>query len=196
MTPTPEDPTKLDLARAMEDLAAPAYVIDCEGRFRWLNRSFVELFGDRRGRLFIDSVAPAHKQLARTNFARTVVGRATTIFDLVVLDRDGGRLTLRITAAPLREHHGVVGSFGIGFPLGEAVAPTSSTLDELTPRQLEVLRLLAEGLDTPEIARRLGVADETARNHIRALLRVTGAHSRLEVVLLGIRHGVVAPNLT
>jgi DNA-binding CsgD family transcriptional regulator len=195
MTPTPEDPTKLDLARAMEDLAAPAHVIDRDGRFRWLNKAHIELLGDRRGRPFVDYVAPEHKQLARTNFARTVVGKTTTIFDLVVLDRSDERLTLRITSAPLREHDEVVGSFGIGFPLGQAAAtPTSSVLDELTPRQLEVLRLLTEGLDTPEIARRLGVADETARNHIRALLRATGAHSRLEVVLLGLRHGLVAPS--
>jgi len=194
MTPTPEDPTKLDLARALEDLAAPAHVIDCEGRFRWLNRAHIELFGDGRGRTFLDSVALEHRQLARTNFARTVVGRTTTIFDLVMLARQGERLTLRITSAPLRENDEVVGSFGVGFPLTKASAAASSVLDELTPRQLEVLRLLAEGLDTPEIARRLGVAEETARNHIRALLRATGAHSRLEVVLLGIRHGVVAPN--
>ena len=178
----------------MEDLAAPAHVIDCEGRFRWLNKAHIELFGDCRGRPFVDSVALEHRQLARTNLARTVVGRTTTIFDLVMLGRDGARLTLRITSAPLREHDGVVGSFGIGFPLAHAAAATSPVLDELTPRQLEVLRLLAEGLETPEIAKRLGVAEETARNHIRALLRATGAHSRLEVVLLAIRHGVVAPN--
>jgi DNA-binding NarL/FixJ family response regulator len=38
------------------------------------------------------------------------------------------------------------------------------------------------------------VADETARNHIRALLRATGAHSRLEVVLMGLRLGLVVPH--
>jgi PAS domain S-box-containing protein len=194
MTPTPEDPSKLDLTRAMEDLAAPAYVIDREGRFRWVNKAYIDLFGDRRGRPFADYVAPEHKQLALTNFARKLVGKTTTIFDLVVLDGSGQRVTLRITSAPLREDDEVVGIFGIGFPLPQAASARSSVLDELTPRQLEVLRLLAEGLETPEIARRLGVADETARNHIRALLRATGAHSRLEVVLLGIRHGVVAPN--
>jgi PAS domain S-box-containing protein len=194
MTPTPEDPSKLDLTRAMEDLAAPAYVIDREGRFRWVNKAYIDLFGDRRGRPFADYVAPEHKQLALTNFARKLVGKTTTIFDLVVLDGSGQRVTLRITSAPLREDDEVVGIFGIGFPLPQAASARSSVLDELTPRQLEVLRLLAEGLETPEIARRLGVADETARNHIRALLRATGAHSRLEVVLLGIRHGIVAPN--
>jgi PAS domain S-box-containing protein len=193
---TPEDPTNLDLTRAMEDLAAPAYVIDREGRFRWLNEAYVELFGDLRGRPFMDYVAPEHKEVARTNFARKVVGHTTAIFDLAVLDRHGRRLTLRITSAPLRENGEVIGIFGIGFPLAQRTSPTPSVLDDLTPRQQEVLRLLAEGLDTPEIARRLGVADETARNHIRALLRTTGAHSRLEVVLLGLRHGALEPNLT
>jgi hypothetical protein len=42
----------------------------------------------------------------------------------------------------------------------------------------------------------LGIADETARNHIRALLRATGAHSRLEAVVMGMRMGVLDPHLT
>src|SRR3954452_9230720 len=194
MKPTPENLAKLDLTRALEDLAAPAYVIDRDGRFRWLNRAYVELFGDRRGKPFADLVAPEHRGLARTNFARKLVGNTTRIFDLTVLDRSGERLTLRITSAPLRQEDEIVGIVGIGFPLPRATARTPSVLDDLTPRQQEVLRLLAEGLETPAIARRLGVADETARNHIRALLRATGAHSRLEVVLLALKHGVV-PNL-
>jgi len=196
MKPTPEDLASLDLTRALEELAAPAYVIDREGRFRWLNRAYVELFGDRRGKPFADLVAPQHRELARTNFARKLVGNTTTIFDLTVVDRAGEWLTLKITSAPLRHEDEIVGIVGIGFPLPRATAPTPSVLDNLTPRQQEVLRLLAEGLDTSEIARRLGVADETARNHIRGLLRSTGAHSRLQVVLLGMKHGVVGPNVT
>jgi PAS domain S-box-containing protein len=192
MTTTLEDPGKLDVIRAMEDLAAPACVIDRDGRFRWVNQAHVDLFGDLRGRPFLDNVAPEHKELSRTNFARKIVGNTTTIFDMTVLDRTGERQTLRISSAPLRESGEVVGVLAIGMPLAQTTTRTRSVFDDLTPRQQEVLRLLAEGLDTPEIARRLGVADETARNHIRALLRATGAHSRLEAVLLGFRHGVVA----
>jgi PAS domain S-box-containing protein len=188
-----DDPAKLDLSRAMDDLAAPAVVIDREGRFSWLNRAYIELFGDRRGQQFTDYVAPEDRQLARTNFARKVVGNTTRIFDLSVFDRAGARITLRITSAPLRRGDDVVGIFGIGVPLPQVSAPTTSMLDDLTPRQQEVLRLLAEGLETQEIARRLGVAEETARNHIRALLRATGAHSRLEAVLMGQRLGAVEP---
>ena len=114
---------------------------------------------------------------------------------MVVFDRRGGRIPIRITSAPLRRDDQVVGVFGIAVPLAQTASLERSPLDDLTPRQLEVLRLLAEGLETPQIASRLGVAEETARNHIRALLRATGAHSRLEVVLMGFRSGVLHPQL-
>jgi PAS domain S-box-containing protein len=188
--------SSLDLSGAMEDLAAPAYVIDREGRFRWVNAAHIELFGDLRGEPFVEYVAPEHRQLARTNFTRKVGGKTTTIFDLVVIDKDGERVMLRITSAPLRRGREVVGVFGIGMPLEHALSPPGSLLEDLTPRQQEVLRLLAEGLETQDIAQRLGIAEETARNHIRALLRATGAHSRLEAVLMGLRLGLLGPHLT
>src|SRR3954452_9513580 len=102
MKPTPEDLASLDLTRALEELAAAAYVIDREARFRWWNRAYVELFCARRGKPFADVVAPQHRELARTNFARNLVGNTTTIFDLPVVDRAGAWLTLKISSAPLR----------------------------------------------------------------------------------------------
>jgi PAS domain S-box-containing protein len=192
----PPDPATFDLSGVMDDLAAPAYVMDREGRFRWLNRAYMEIFGDVRGQPFVDYVAPEQRQIARTNFARKVVGKTTTIFDLAVMEPGGGRVTLRITSAPLRRGREVVGIFGIAIPLAEPASPAQWMLEDLTPRQQEVLRLLAEGLETQQIAKRLGVAEETARNHIRGLLRATGAHSRLEAVVMGMRLGLVTPHLT
>jgi DNA-binding NarL/FixJ family response regulator len=113
-----------------------------------------------------------------------------------VLDRNGGRIPMRLTSAPLRRDGNIVGIFGIGMPLAKAPTHEHSPLDDLTPRQHEILRLLGEGLETPEIARRLGIAEETARNHIRALLRALGAHSRLEAVLMGLRAGVISADWT
>jgi PAS domain S-box-containing protein len=185
----------LDLPRALEDLAAPAYVIDRDGRFGWVNDAYIEMFGDRRGQPFADAVAPEHRALARTNFARKVVGKTTRIFDLRVLDPSGNSVTLRITSAPLRREGKVVGIFGIGIPIERSNGQAAELFDELTPRQREVLRLLSEGLETQDIAERLGIADETARNHIRALLRTTGAHSRLEAVVMGMRLGLVEPRI-
>jgi PAS domain S-box-containing protein len=186
-----------DLSGALEDLAAPACVIDREGRYRWLNRAYIELFGDKRGQPFVDGIVPEQRALARTNFARKVVGKSTLVYDLRVIDRFGNAVTLRTTSAPLRHNGEVVGVFGIGIPLESPIAPKAAqSFDHLTPRQQEVLRLLGEGLETQHIAKRLGIADETARNHIRALLRAFGAHSRLEAVVMGVRMGVLNPHLT
>jgi PAS domain S-box-containing protein len=54
----------------------------------------------------------------------------------------------------------------------------------LTPRQEEILRLLAEGQPPKTIAALLGLRVTTVRNHISALLRELGAHSQLEAVAL------------
>lgn len=52
----------------------------------------------------------------------------------------------------------------------------------LSPREIEVLRLLAAGTSTAAIAQRLGIAAVTVRNHVQRLLDRLGAHSRLEAV--------------
>lgn len=189
----------VDLSRALRDLEAPAYVVDREGRMRWLNPAYVELLGDRLGQPFVEVIAPEHRQFGRAKFARKVVGKESTIFDLRVLDRRGEPVTMRVSSAPLWKDDEVVGVFGIAIPLERtAITPDTreSLLADLTPRQLEVLRLLGEGLETQEIAVRLGIAEETARNHIRALLRAIGVHSRLEAVLTGLRSGVLEHDLT
>jgi DNA-binding CsgD family transcriptional regulator len=187
-----------DLERALAEFAAPAYVVDRDGRVRWVNAAYVELMGDPRGQSFLEVVAPEDRHMARTNFARKVVSGASTSFDVCVFARTGERLTLRVTSVPLRQGDEVVGIFGIGTPLEPASAGAIVGNDEapsLTPRQLEVLRLLSEGLETQEIAASLGIAEETARNHIRALLRAIGAHSRLEAVVRGFRLGMLVPQL-
>ena len=65
-------------------------------------------------------------------------------------------------------------------------AATAASPD-LTPRQTEVLGLLERGLSTEQIARELQLSVETVRNHIRAVLRGLGVHSRLEAVAVARR---------
>src|SRR5689334_20334291 len=98
---TTDDLTTLDLNRALHELEAPACVIDREGRFRWVNRRYLEIFGDRRGESFVDTVVPEHRQFARTTFLRAVSGKQERIFDVTVYDRNGDRVTLRVSTAPL-----------------------------------------------------------------------------------------------
>lgn len=63
----------------------------------------------------------------------------------------------------------------------------------LTPRELEVLRLLAEGTGTREMATHLAVSPNTIRNHVRAVLGKLGAGSRLEAVTIARRMDLIAP---
>jgi DNA-binding NarL/FixJ family response regulator len=62
----------------------------------------------------------------------------------------------------------------------------------LTKRQLDVLRSLAEGKSTDEIATELAVSRATARNHIANLLAAMGAHSRLQAVVIARRAGILS----
>ena len=91
---------------------------------------------------------------------------------LVVLDPTGLETLWR---APSMVSNG-------GFePLAEA----------LTPRELQVLQLLAAGLGNREIASRLEISEHTVKFHVAAIMGKLGAASRTEAVTVGIRHGLI-----
>jgi DNA-binding NarL/FixJ family response regulator len=68
---------------------------------------------------------------------------------------------------------------------------TLRAVESLTPRELEVLGLLAEGLSDKEIAERLYVGSGTVRNHVVSVFNKLGVHSRLQALLFAVRHGIV-----
>lgn len=63
--------------------------------------------------------------------------------------------------------------------------------EALTPRELEVLRMLADGLGNKKIANGLGISDHTAKFHVAQILAKLGAVSRAEAVAIGMRRGLV-----
>ena len=63
---------------------------------------------------------------------------------------------------------------------------------ELTEREREVLRLLAEGLTNAVIAERLFVSVHTVRNHVANLSAKLGAHSKLEALSIAVREGLIS----
>jgi DNA-binding CsgD family transcriptional regulator len=62
---------------------------------------------------------------------------------------------------------------------------------QLTPRELEVLRLLATGMGTTQIAATLSISRITARNHVTNVMEKLGATSRVQAVALASQHGVL-----
>ena len=171
----------------LEDLPLPVYIIDRTGLEVWHNKAAVELFGPVLPRPYTDFVPPDYRAAAKDAFTKKMLGtQKASAYALEVLDKNGRRRKAEIASVLLSDGRNAVGVFGVvGIEPGPAVPPLIGP--KLTPRQFEVLRHLASGCMTSEMAAAMGISSETVRNHVRGLLRALGVHSRLEAVIAGRR---------
>ena len=70
------------------------------------------------------------------------------------------------------------------------VADDEGPFSDLTPREMEILCLLAEGQSNKLIARNLGISDGTVKLHVKAILRKLGIHSRVEAAVIAVEQGL------
>ena len=72
-----------------------------------------------------------------------------------------------------------------------ATASVAKDLPALTPRERDVLRLLADGLSNEEIGRRLFISPETVRTHVRKAMEKLDADTRTQAVATALRHSLI-----
>jgi PAS domain S-box-containing protein len=77
--------------------------------------------------------------------------------------------------------------------LGERKAVSPDPIQRLTTREIEVLRLMAGGTSTNDIARALGIQASTVKNHIQHILEKLGAHTKLQAACVAQQRGLIQP---
>ena len=199
-TAKPDNATLVDVlgagVRAVFDgLDIALFVIAPNGVLVWGNAAATALVGDRVGSSYLELIPRRHREAARRSFARKIRGAGPSSERLELVGAHGRRIEVLAHSAPMREGDVVRAVLGVALPLrGVYVYPRTQrngAAGPLTPRQEQVLGLLARGLETEQIAAELGVAMETTRNHIRAVLGRLEAHTRLEAVIVALRNGLI-----
>lgn len=179
-----------DIERALVELNVLAYAIDRKGVIVWHNDAYRRDIGDLRGAHFSEFIPPEELPRALEAFTAKVLGKVTqTEFTITVVRPSGEHVEIEVSSVPLRRGDDVVGVFGV---ITKPPVPASPAKRRLTRRQVDVVRLLANGASTAQIADALHISPETVRNHIRMLMAELGVHSRVEAVAAARAEGIVA----
>ena len=189
----------LDLS-LVDSLAIAASVHDTDGRFVHMNAAAERASGrtnaEMLGHLFTELLRPEERSKVAEQFRRAVEGEPTD-FETVFIDANGTVRTTRAQQLPLRDGDAVVGVLILAFGARGQLEPVGlQPRPRLTPRQQEILDLIASGLSTAAIAKQLTLSTETIRNHLRGLFRQLHVHTRLEAIAAARRLGLLsAPSL-
>jgi len=182
----------------VDSLLVPVSLHDVDGRFVHANAAAERASGysnaQLRGRHFTDLLRPEARENVETQFRRAVERGEPADFVTVFVDAGGHLRGTRAQHLPLRHDDTIVGVLILAF---EVRRPPSEHLrlqpaPRVTPRQREILALIAAGLSTAEVANELTLSRETVRNHLRNASRELRAHTRVEAIAAAQRLGLLA----
>lgn len=176
----------------------PIAVLDDQLRFIALNEPALDTLGNTRGFLIgrssLDIVAESERaKVAEEWQALLATGEASG--DRTVVRSDGAPVLIEF-AARLAMVDGrrlavyVVTELCEPTPVGQ---PSEPDAEALTPREREVVTLIALGEDTAGVAAKLTISPETARTHVRNAMRKLGVRTRAQLVAVSLAAGVIAP---
>jgi PAS domain S-box-containing protein len=183
----------------VDNLVVPASLHDVDGRFVHMNAAAERASGlspaELLGRHFTEPVLPELRANVAEQFRRASKCGEPTDFETSFIDGNGHLRGVRAQHLPLRSGDEIVGVLILAFD-AHRLPPdrgAGGSQPQLTPRQREVLELIATGLSTSEIATRLSISRETVRNHLRGIFAELDVHTRLEAIARARRLGLLAP---
>jgi PAS domain S-box-containing protein len=182
----------------VDSLLVPVSLHDVNGLFVHANAAAERASGysnaQLRGRHFTALLRPEARENVEMQFRRAVERGEPSDFVTVFVDAGGHLRGVRAQHLPLRRDDTIVGVLILAF---EVRLPSAEDLrlkpdPRVTPRQREILVLIASGLSTAEVARELTLSPETVRNHLRNASRELRAHTRVEAIAAAQRLGLLA----
>ena len=130
--------------------------------------------------------------LDREDLARTVeAGAAGILHKSAELDDILTAIRSVASGGRLLSNNEIVEMLRLASRTRERERDARRAANQLTPRELDVLEALANGLSNKQIAERLHISLETERTHIMNIMTKLGAHSRLQALLFCLRYGIV-----
>ena len=182
-----------NITEALEQLPMPSFVLDRDGVIRWVNDAARAERGDTTGAQWGTVIPGTESAEVEAVLTQIFCSGDPAELTIDLLDADGQAVPREVSAAPLKDGDTVVGVFGVAARAGPDGWHHSTTAADLglTERQLEVLKLLAAGKSTGQIADELHVSKTTVRNHIAHILARLEVHTRVQAVLLASRAGLV-----
>ena len=181
----------------VDSLVVPVSLHGLDGRFVHANAAAERASGYSNAQLlgkhFTHLLRPEARENVESQFRRAVELGEPTDFVTVFVDAGGHLRGTRAQHLPLRHGDTIVGVLILAF---DVRAPSESIRlqpdPRLTPRQREILALIAAGLSTAAVASELTLSPETVRNHLRNAFRELRAHTRVEAIATAQHLGLLA----
>lgn len=183
----------------LDSLVVPASIHDPDGYCVRINRPAELASGITNahmvGQHYTQLLPADAREAVEAQFRRAIEHGEPTDFETVFIDAGGHSRSTRAQHIPLSDGDGgVVGVLILAFEgrLSPSELVALKPLPELTPRQQEILELIAAGRSTAEIAEEFTLSRETVRNHLRNLFKALNAHTRPEAIAVAQRLGLLA----
>lgn len=185
-----------DLVPVLQYIILPAFLLDTEAIVRWQNGASVAVRGERVGTHVAELVSAGDQAVARDAIAGVLAGGGAVEIEVNLVNGEGEyeSTEVELNAVSVRGGGAIVAIFGLSHHVDPEPAAAIGYPDpQVSKRQLEILRLLAAGRSTTEIAAQLDLTKITVRNHIANLLDALGVHSRLQAVVKAQQSGLLKP---